>query len=126
MERRGAHFSLLHSLLLHRHNSESLLHIGLNLVTVALECGGQSLCLFPSLALLVQDGLSRNLFTVREGGREGGRDGGMEGGIEGGREGVMGGGREGGSEGGMESGREGGREIGREGGREEGRERVNE
>ena len=47
-----------------RNNSESLLRIGLNLVTVALESGGQSLCGFPSLAQLVQDMLSRNLFTV--------------------------------------------------------------
>lgn len=49
-----------------RNNSESLLHIGLNLVTVALESGGQSLCSFPSLAQLVQDTLSRNLFTVSD------------------------------------------------------------
>ena len=47
-----------------RTNSESLLYIGLNLVTVALESGRQNLCAFPSLAQLVQDALSRNLFTV--------------------------------------------------------------
>ena len=49
-----------------RNNSESLLHIGLNLVTVVLESGREDLCRFPSLAQLVQDNLSRNLFTVSQ------------------------------------------------------------
>ena len=48
----------------HRTSSDSLLYIGINLITVALESGGRSLCGFPSLAQLVQDSLSRNLFTV--------------------------------------------------------------
>ncbi|CAI8046654.1 Golgi-specific brefeldin A-resistance guanine nucleotide exchange factor 1 [Geodia barretti] len=47
-----------------RNNSESLLHIGLNLVTVVLESGREDLCRFPSLAQLVQDNLSRSLFTL--------------------------------------------------------------
>ena len=49
-----------------RNNSESLLHIGLNLVTVVLESGREDLCRFPSLAQLVQDNLSRSLFTVSQ------------------------------------------------------------
>jgi len=59
--------SLLHSLLpllLYRHNSEPLIAIGLNLVTVAIETGATSLCQFPSLASLAQDGLCRNLMNV--------------------------------------------------------------
>ena len=51
-------------LLLYRHNSEPLIAIGLNLVTVAIETGATSLCQFPSLASLAQDGLCRNLMNV--------------------------------------------------------------
>ena len=46
-------------------NSDALVGIGLNLVTVVIECSSQHLCLFPSLAALVQDTLSQHLIQVR-------------------------------------------------------------
>jgi len=38
--------------------------IGLNLITVVIECSSQHLCLFPSLTALVQDSLSQHLIQV--------------------------------------------------------------
>ena len=89
-------------------NSDSLVAIGLNLITVVLECGSSHLCTFPGLVSLVQDNLSKYLFQVREGGRMGGGGGG-EGGMEGGGEGGRDEGRRGGRDGGRRGGRDGGR-----------------
>ena len=49
---------------LFRHNTDSLIAIGLNLISVVIECGSSHLCRFPALAGLVQDNLCKNLFRV--------------------------------------------------------------
>ena len=50
--------------ILYRHNTDSLIAIGLNLISVVIECGSSHLCRFPALAGLVQDSLCKNLFRV--------------------------------------------------------------
>lgn len=47
-----------------RHNSESLITIGLNLVGAALEYSGPVMCRYQSLLLLIQDGLCKNLSSL--------------------------------------------------------------
>lgn len=47
-----------------RNNSDRLTSIGLDLVTVMLECGGRSLGKVNSLRPLLQDGLSYHLLMV--------------------------------------------------------------
>ena len=49
-----------------RNNTERLICIGLDLVTVMLECGGKSLGDIKSLRVLMQDGLCHHLLTVNE------------------------------------------------------------
>ena len=53
------------SLLPLRNNTERLICIGLDLVTVMLECGGSSLGDIKSLRPLIQDGLCHHLLMVR-------------------------------------------------------------
>ena len=48
-----------------RNNSEAIVGIGLNLVTVAIESGSSHLCQFTSLSGLVQDNLCKYLLHVR-------------------------------------------------------------
>ena len=45
-------------------NSDALVAIGLNLVTVVIECGSSHLCRFPVLASLVQDSLCKHVIQV--------------------------------------------------------------
>ena len=47
-------------------NSDALVGIGLNLITVATECGSSHLCRFQGLASLVQDSLCKHLIQVRQ------------------------------------------------------------
>lgn len=47
-----------------RNNSDRLISIGLDLVTVMLECGGRSLGKVNSLRPLLQDGLCHHLLMV--------------------------------------------------------------
>ena len=59
------HCSLYYCVFACRHaNSDALVAIGLNLVTVVMECGSTHLCSFPGLASLVQDNLCKYLFQV--------------------------------------------------------------
>lgn len=47
-----------------RHNSEAMIHMGLSLLTVALESGSHHIGTFPSLMNFVKDDLCKNLFWV--------------------------------------------------------------
>ncbi|EDO31538.1 predicted protein, partial [Nematostella vectensis] len=47
-----------------RHNSEAMIHMGLSLLTVALESGAHHLGTFTSLINLVKDELCKNLFLL--------------------------------------------------------------
>lgn len=47
-----------------RHNSDAMMHMGLQLLTVALESG--HIANYQSLLVLVKDELCRHLFQVRE------------------------------------------------------------
>lgn len=49
---------------LDRHNTDVMIHMGLSLLTVALESGADSIRTFKSLLYLVKDEMCRNLFTV--------------------------------------------------------------
>ena len=49
----------------YRNNSEPIVAIGLNLVTVAIERGSTHLCQYSSLTALVQDSLCKFLLNVR-------------------------------------------------------------
>lgn len=49
---------------LDRHNSEVMIHIGLSLLTVALEAGADHIGKFNSLLLLIKDETCRNLFSL--------------------------------------------------------------
>lgn len=46
-----------------RHNSDAMMHMGLQLLAVALEAG--HICSSPSLLVLVKDELCRHLFQVK-------------------------------------------------------------
>ena len=50
--------------LLYRHNSNTMIHIGLSLMTVALESGANHVGQFSSLMNLVKDDMAKNLFSV--------------------------------------------------------------
>ena len=47
-----------------RHNSEAMIHMGLSLLTVALESGSHHIGTFPSLMNYVKDDMCKNLFWV--------------------------------------------------------------
>ena len=47
-----------------RHNSEAMIHMGLSLLTVALESGSHHIGTFPSLMYYVKDDMCKNLFWV--------------------------------------------------------------
>ncbi|KAL9961546.1 hypothetical protein ACROYT_G030504 [Oculina patagonica] len=47
-----------------RHNSEAMIHMGLSLLTVALESGSHHIGTFPSLMNFVKDELCKNLFWL--------------------------------------------------------------
>lgn len=47
-----------------RHNSDSMIHLGLSLLTVAMETSADSVAPFTALISLVKDDLCRNLFFV--------------------------------------------------------------
>lgn len=47
-----------------RHNSETMIQVGLNLITVALEAGADNLGRFSSFLTLIRDETCRNLFAV--------------------------------------------------------------
>ncbi|XP_065181030.1 Golgi-specific brefeldin A-resistance guanine nucleotide exchange factor 1-like [Sycon ciliatum] len=47
-----------------KHNSESMIHTALSLLTVALECGAAAMMHFPSLVGHIQDDLCRHLFSL--------------------------------------------------------------
>lgn len=47
-----------------RHNTDVMIHMGLSLLTVALETGADHLASFSSLLTLVKDDLCKNLFFV--------------------------------------------------------------
>jgi brefeldin A-resistance guanine nucleotide exchange factor 1 len=49
---------------LDKQNTETMIHIGLTLLTVALEIGADSIGKYNSLLSLVKDELCRNLFSV--------------------------------------------------------------
>lgn len=49
---------------LDRHNTDVMIHMGLSLLTVALESGADSIRTFKSLLYLVKDEMCRNLFTL--------------------------------------------------------------
>jgi brefeldin A-resistance guanine nucleotide exchange factor 1 len=49
---------------LDKHNTETMIHMGLTLLTVALEIGADSIGKYNSLLSLVRDELCRNLFSV--------------------------------------------------------------
>jgi brefeldin A-resistance guanine nucleotide exchange factor 1 len=59
-------FRLLISLCnpLEKQNTETMIHMGLTLLTVALEIGADSIRKYNSLLSLVKDELCRNLFSV--------------------------------------------------------------
>ena len=59
-----AHVSFLFFSYVFRHNSEAMIHMGLSLLTVALESGAHHLGTFTSLLNLVKDDMCRNLFLV--------------------------------------------------------------
>lgn len=47
-----------------RHNSEAMIHMGLSLLTVALESGSHHIGTFPSLMNFVKDDMCKNLFWL--------------------------------------------------------------
>lgn len=47
-----------------RHNSEAMIHMGLSLLTVALESGSHHIGTFPSLMYYVKDDMCKNLFWL--------------------------------------------------------------
>ncbi|XP_054719595.1 Golgi-specific brefeldin A-resistance guanine nucleotide exchange factor 1-like [Uloborus diversus] len=47
-----------------RHNSETMIQVGLNLITVALEAGADNLGRFGSFLVLIRDETCRNLFAL--------------------------------------------------------------
>ena len=47
-----------------RNNTEYMISVGLNLLTVALEVGSDALAAYPALLALVKDSLCQNLFSV--------------------------------------------------------------
>lgn len=49
---------------LDRHNTDVMIHMGLSLLTVALESGADTIRTFKSLLYLVKDEMCRNLFTL--------------------------------------------------------------
>jgi brefeldin A-resistance guanine nucleotide exchange factor 1 len=49
---------------LDKQNTETMIHMGLTLLTVALEIGADSIGKYNSLLSLVKDELCRNLFSV--------------------------------------------------------------
>ena len=53
------------SIYFYRHNTNAMVHIGLSLLTVALESGAPHLGHFSSLMALIKDDLCRNIFSVR-------------------------------------------------------------
>ena len=46
-------------------NQDSMIHMGLSLLTVALEVGADSLGKYDSLMALVKDDMCKNLFSVK-------------------------------------------------------------
>ena len=50
---------------LDRHNTDVMIHMGLSLLTVALESGADHIGQFNSLIYLVKDDMCRHLFLVR-------------------------------------------------------------
>lgn len=48
-----------------KHNTDVMIHIGLTLLTVAMESGADHVANFKSLMQLVRDDMCRNLFSVR-------------------------------------------------------------
>ena len=49
---------------LDRHNTDVMVHMGLSLLTVALESGADNIAVYSSLLSLVKDDLCKNLFFV--------------------------------------------------------------
>lgn len=49
---------------LDRHNTDVMIHMGLSLLTVALESGADHIAQFSSLVFLVKDDMCRYLFMV--------------------------------------------------------------
>lgn len=50
---------------IYRHNNELMKHMGLSLLTVALETGSDHISASPSLLSLVKDDMCKNIFAVR-------------------------------------------------------------
>lgn len=49
---------------LDKQNTDAMIHMGLNLLTIALEVGADSIGKYDTLLEMVKDGLCRNLFSV--------------------------------------------------------------
>ena len=49
---------------LDRHNTDVMIHMGLSLITVALESGADAITSYTSLMVLVKDDILKNLFFV--------------------------------------------------------------